>query len=642
MSKSFTYKSNSKNDESQITNENYNSQNSEIKSEYNIQSNSNKYEDSSSTKEDSKTSNNNFNSQNNLGSKENIENNNNSKSSNFNENGNNPNLNENSFDINKEEKTNDEENFMENNFENNMDNNMENNEEPKNDTNDTMNKEESEDSCIETTTNLANYIFYECDANYFKKELHFSQRISEKFSQSYCLNKSQYNSNINFTLSQVNPLGESNYELLFKFNQACNNEICDTNKETNFQNMIESIQTVKIFIKTYVPDPNNLENPIQSQINTFTLSPNHRGTTLYFKKYKIITDSSIIPYIVQPKEYAFIAFDYYEDNAEEDLTDTFFLRFVLSQNNSYLFRTYDKLDTILANFIGVLNALEFVGRFLSMIFYSFYNEIYIYNYILRDKIFINGVYNNNNNKKKKFNIYNTNINNNCKRLIIDVKEKNDYELKNLEKNDKKILCLNKLSNDLISNSVNDSNTVELKNAKNLCKRNENSKLSFLSNNINIKRINNINITDECNKNEYKKNDNDFIKLSFIQNLYTVLLISCNSYHSKYKVIDNIIKRIKLVQNLYDTAIYINNILDVMKIKKILFNQEELMLFNSMQLSFDEVHKNINNIQNNEEFINKKVNSNSVFNKSLTKIIRNKSKNNIINIEKNNYYSNKKE
>ena len=212
----------------------------------------------------------------------------------------------------------------------------------------------------------------------------------------------------------------------------------------------------------------------------------------------------------------------------------------------------------------------------------------------------------------------------------------------MEKNDKKILCLNKLNSDLISNSVNDSNTLELKNAKNICKRNENSKLSFLSNNININRINNINITDECNKNEYKKNDNDFIKLSFIQNLYTVILISCNSYHSKYKVIDNIIKRIKLVQNLYDTAIYINNILDVMKIKKILFNQEELMLFNSMQMSFDEVHKYINNIQNNEEFINKKINSNSLINKSLTKMIRNKSKNNIINIEKNNYYSNKKE
>ena len=523
-------------------------------------------------------------------------------------------------------------------MENNGENNMENKEEPPNDT---MNKEESDDSCTETTTNLANYTFYECDANYFKKELHFSQRISERFSQSYCLNKSQYNSTINFTLSQVNPLGESNYELLFKFNEACNNEICDTNKEMNFQNMIESIKTVKIFIKTYVPEPNNLENPIQSQINTFTLSPNHRGTTLYFKKYKIITDSSIIPYIVQPKEHSFIAFDYYEDNAEEDLTDTFFLRFVLSHNNSYLFRSYEKLDNILANFIGVLNALEFVGKFLSMIFYSFYNEIYIYNYILRDKIFFNGDYSNNNNKKK-FNIYNTNINNNYKKLILDLKEKNDYELKNLEKNDKKILCLNKLNNDLISNSANDSNTIELKNVKNVCKRNENSKLSFLSNNINIKRINDINITDEYNKNEYKKNDNDFIKLSFIQNLYTVILISCNNYHSKYKVIDNIIKRIKMVQNLYDTAIYINNILDVMKIKKILFNQEELILFNSMHLSFDEIHKYINIIQNNEEFINKKINNNSINNKNLIKIIRNKSKNNIINIEKNKYYLKEKE
>ena len=53
----------------------------------------------------------------------------------------------------------------------------------------------------------------------------------------------------------------------------------------------------------------------------------------------------------------------------------------------------------------------------------------------------------------------------------------------------------------------------------------------------------------------------------------------------------------------------------------------------MHLSFDEIHKYINIIQNNEEFINKKINNNSINNKNLTKIIRNKSKNNIINIEK---------
>jgi hypothetical protein len=267
----------------------------------------------------------------------------------------------------------------------NDDNNNENFEEEK--------PESDNSDCAETTTNLANYIFYECDVNYFKEELHFSQKISEKFSQSYCLNKSQYNSDINFTLSQVNPLGESNYELLFQFGEVCDNELCESNSnKNNFKETIESIQTVKIFIKTYVPDPNNIENPIQSQINTFTLTPNYRGTNLYFKKYTINTDSSIIPYITKPKQHNFIAYDYYEDNHEEEMTDTYFLRFVLSNNNSYLFRTYDKLDTILANFIGVLNALEFVGKLLSFIFYSFYNEIYIYNSILRNKNFFINIF----------------------------------------------------------------------------------------------------------------------------------------------------------------------------------------------------------------------------------------------------------
>ena len=594
---------------------NDNSQNSEnnFKSEFDNKSN-NKNEDSSNTKEDNKISNND--SQNNFSeNKEKTDDNNQSKISNFNEN-NNDNLKENSFDNNKEE-------------------NMNNNEkEPKEE--EPMNKEESDDSCTETTTTLANYVFYECDANYFKKELHFSQKISEQFSQSYCLNKSQYNSKINFTLSQVNPLGESNYELLFKFNQACLNEKCDS-KTNDFHSMIESIQTVKIFIKTYIPDPNNLENPIQSQINTFTLSPNHRGTTLYFKKYRIKTDSSIIPYIIKPKEFNFVAFDYYEDNAEESLTNTFFLRFVLSNNNSYLFRSYEKLDTILANFIGVLNALEFVGRFLSIIFYSFYNEIYIYNYILKDKIFFNENCNNNIIIKKKFNIYNTNINSNFKKLFIKINKENNFELKNLEKNNKKILCLNKLNNNDISSSENDSNTFELKKKDNFNKTKDNS-ISFLSNNIDINKLNLIKIKNEKNNIENIKNNNDFIKLSFIQNLYTVILISCNNYHSKYKDIDIILKKIKLVQNLYDTAIYLNNIFDVMKIKKILFNQETLLLINSMPISFDEVNKYINIMQNNEEFINKnQINEKNINRKNLTKIIRYQTKNNINNNIKNNEY-----
>ena len=152
---------------------------------------------------------------------------------------------------------------------------------------------------------------------------------------------------------------------------------------------------------------------------------------------------------------------------------------------------------------------------------------------------------------------------------------------------------------------------------NFYKTKDNSKLSFLSSKIDINNINLTKITEEKNNFENIKNNNDFIKLSFIQNLYTVILISCNIYHSKYKDIDIILKKLKLVQNLYDTAIYLNNIFDVMKIKKILFNQETLLLFNSMPISFDEVNKYINIMQNNEEFINKnKISEKNIISKNL--------------------------
>ena len=69
----------------------------------------------------------------------------------------------------------------------------------------------------------------------------------------------------------------------------------------------------------------------------------------------------------------------------------------------------------------------------------------------------------------------------------------------------------------------------------------------------------------------------------------------------------------------------------------MFNQETLLLFNSMPISFDEVNKYINIMQNNEEFINKnKINEKNIINKNLTKIIRYQTKNNINNNKNNNY------
>ena len=52
----------------------------------------------------------------------------------------------------------------------------------------------------------------------------------------------------------------------------------------------------------------------------------------------------------------------------------------------------------------------------------------------------------------------------------------------------------------------------------------------------------------------------------------------------------------------------------------MFNQETLLLINSMPISFDEVNKYINIMQNNEEFINKNKMKNIFFFKLIKKYL----------------------
>ena len=80
---------------------------------------------------------------------------------------------------------------------------------------------------------------------------------------------------------------------------------------------MRKIINLKVFIKTYIPNPLSINEPIQSQVLTFTLTKRHKGTTLYFKTTKISTDSSLIPYIVGPKNLEFLQYDYFEDDYEE-------------------------------------------------------------------------------------------------------------------------------------------------------------------------------------------------------------------------------------------------------------------------------------------------------------------------------------
>ena len=67
-----------------------------------------------------------------------------------------------------------------------------------------------------------------------------------------------------------------------------------------------------------------MDNHIQTQVNTFTLTKSHLGSTIYFKKYSVETDSSLIPYIVGPKKIEFLSFDYQKEDTDSDVTYFYF------------------------------------------------------------------------------------------------------------------------------------------------------------------------------------------------------------------------------------------------------------------------------------------------------------------------------
>ena len=304
---------------------------------------------------------------------ENNQNQNGNQNQNQNENNENENENQNQNENNENQNQNENENQNQNGNQNQNQGNL----------NDEMNN-------LDTTNDedvIAKYTFYECDNNYFSEQLGFSNTVSEGLSSTYCLNYSNLeNENLNFTLSPLNPLGISSNPLTFSFEQNCQSSQCTAQENQQYKRIINQIKTLKVFIKTRITNPLNMDNPIQTQVNTFTLTKSHLGSTIYFKKYSVETDSSLIPYIVGPKKIEFLSFDYEKENTDSDAT-SFYLNFALSNTKSYLTRNYEKLDNSLANFLAVFNALEIAGKILTFLFASFSNEIFIFNYILKDRLY---------------------------------------------------------------------------------------------------------------------------------------------------------------------------------------------------------------------------------------------------------------
>ena len=363
--------------------------------------------------------------------------------------------------------------------------------------------------------------------------------------------------------------------MIFEFIQVCESEECTNQENQKFKKVINSIRNLKIFIKSYIPNPLNINEPTQSQVLTFTLTKSHKGTTLYFKNVKITTDSSLIPYLVGPKTKEFLQYDYSQDEYEETITDTYYLNFALSYKKTYLDRTYDKLDSSLANFLAVFNALEIGGKILTFFFASFSKEFFMFNFILRNRLYIK-----NNSTLLKNKRY-LNVSNPPK-----ITDRNNMIIIN-SKPSKSTPQLDSNSYDDESN-YNQDNYLYI-NSKLKPKKSIKSELKNIiehtQRNINEKMI--INQTSESMD---KKNDNNYtedkIDLNLMKNFWCNVLMSIDSDKSKYKDIENALEKIKLVQDLFDTSIYINSILDIIRFKKLLFNEKQLILFENIQLSTD--------------------------------------------------------
>ena len=93
-----------------------------------------------------------------------------------------------------------------------------------------------------------------------------------------------------------------------------------------------------------------------------------------------------------------------------------------------------------------------------------------------------------------------------------------------------------------------------------------------------------------------------------------ILMSLEIENSKYYDIQNAMDKIKVIQNIFGTSIYINLIFDMMRLKKVIFNQQQLKLFESIHFTFDEINDYLHKYNSCEE-----INSDKIINQSIERI-----------------------
>ena len=118
------------------------------------------------------------------------------------------------------------------------------------------------------------------------------------------------------------------------------------------------------------------------------------------------------------------------------------------------------------------------------------------------------------------------------------------------------------------------------------------------------------LTEKESKDEILQSKNQNIKeekiyLNVIKSLWFNILMIFNIKKSKYPDIQNSLEKTQLTQDFFDVSIYINLVLDMMRLKKIIFNQQQLKLFEFINFSSEEIKNYLNKDYENKEIISNK-------------------------------------
>ncbi len=84
-----------------------------------------------------------------------------------------------------------------------------------------------------------------------------------------------------------------------------------------------------------------------------------------------------------------------------------------------------------------------------------------------------------------------------------------------------------------------------------------------------------------------------------------VLMSFDIEKSNIPEIQITLDKINLIQDLFDTSNYINLLLDMMRLKKVIFNTYQLKLFESIHFTMDEINDYVNKYLSDEDISNEK-------------------------------------